>query len=216
MVTIVSVRVHVLGADPTMAPHTPAITESAKAALARITKLLPVSDVDVVVARNPFAVIPELGIGGNSPSAHLVQIAVDPAHERFRDALDIHLSRTLAHELHHCARWLGPGYGSTLGEALVSEGLADHFDLEAHPGARPYHWTQALDAHALNEVWNIAKSHLWEADYDHTHWFFNTSEAGPPFHAGYALGFQLVQEYLNTNPGRRPSELAAVSAHQIL
>src|SRR5690625_1970846 len=110
------------------------------AALERIERHLPLGHIDVVVERNPFAVIPELGVGGFSPSGHLVHVSLDPAHARFGEALEQHLPRTLAHELHHCARWRGPGYGRTLGEALVSEGLADHFDLEVHPGAEPYHW----------------------------------------------------------------------------
>ncbi|MES0476805.1 MULTISPECIES: DUF2268 domain-containing putative Zn-dependent protease [Citrobacter freundii complex] len=41
--------------------------------------------------------------------------------------------------LHHAARWQGPGYGSTLGEALVSKGLADHFSLELF-GGEPELW----------------------------------------------------------------------------
>ena len=28
------------------------------------------------------------------------------------------IERMFAHELHHAARWNGPGYGSTLGEAF--------------------------------------------------------------------------------------------------
>jgi len=113
------------------------------AALVRIAHHLPVTAEDVVITHNPLATIPELGIGGLSPNGYLVQPSVDPAHPDFWKALQVHLSRTLAHELHHCARWRDPGYGSSLGETLVSEGLADRFDLEVHPGAPPYHWANA-------------------------------------------------------------------------
>nr|WP_274517589.1 DUF2268 domain-containing putative Zn-dependent protease [Pseudomonas sp. GM18] len=37
------------------------------------------------------------------------------------------LHRQIVHEVHHCLRIAGPGYGWTLGEALVSEGLAGQF-----------------------------------------------------------------------------------------
>lgn len=70
---------------------------------------------------------------------------MDPAHPDVRETLQVHPSGTLAHELHHCARLRGPSYGSTLGEALESEGLAARFDLEVHPGAPPYHWAKELD-----------------------------------------------------------------------
>lgn len=212
----VSVRVHVLDADPALAPFRSALAAAAEAALERIRARLPVRDVDVVIQRDPFAVIPELGVGDSCPSAHLVRVSVDPEHAAFDEVLDGHLSRTLAHELHHCARWRGPGYGTSLGEALMSEGLADHFDLEVRPGARPYHWTQVLDGARLHETWKLARPRLWEPGYDHGFWFFNTGAEGPPFHAGYSLGFHLVRAFLASDPEQRPSGLATVPARRIL
>lgn len=53
-------------------------------------------------------------------------------------------------------------------------------------------------------------------DYDHAYWFFNTTEGGPLYHAGYVLGFHLVEAYLNANPDHRPSDLAAAPAQRIL
>lgn len=211
-----SISVHVLEADPALEPHASALAAAAGEALDRIGRRMPVSDVDVVIARNTAAVIPELGIGGFSPSAHLIYVSVDPEHAAFQQVIDVHLSRTLAHELHHCMRWRGPGYGNTLGEALVSEGLADHFDLEVHPASQPYHWTRALDADGLAATWQRARSVLWEEGYDHGYWFFNRADGGPPFHAGYALGFSLVRAYLRANPGLEPSGLAGTPAQQIL
>lgn len=212
----VSVRLHVLDADPSLAPHRRPITEAANAAVERIQRHLPIGDVDVVVQRNPFATIPELGVGGFCPSAHLVHVSLDPENPGFPGVLEEHLARTLAHELHHCARWRGPGYGRSLGEALVSEGLADHFDLQVHPGSQRYAWSRALDEAGLCEVWELAHPALWEVGYDHAYWFFNTSAEGPPYHAGYALGFRLVEAFLNANPGRSPSDLAPTPAELIL
>ena len=40
----------------------------------------------------------------------------------------------------------GPGYGITLAEALVTEGLADHFVAEAFPDTPPQPWDHALSA----------------------------------------------------------------------
>lgn len=140
-----SVRVHVLGTASGLAQYESRIYTAAGAAVTRISKHLRVGLVDVVVEENPHAVIPELGISGFSPSGRLVRVSMDPLHAGFPAVLNMHLARTLAHELHHCVRWRGPGYGSTLGEALVSEGLADHFDLQVHHGSAPYHWTQAMN-----------------------------------------------------------------------
>lgn len=209
-------KVHVLVADPALAAHAQRIEASTITAIERVSQLLPLNGVDIVIQHNPIATIPELGIGGFSPNGHLVHVAVDPAHADFPAVLDQHLSRTVAHELHHCARWRGPGYGRTLGESLVSEGLADHFDLQVHPGAKPYHWTQALHPVALQETLEEARATLWSTEYDHAYWFFNTATGGPPYHAGYALGFHLVRAYLLANPGSKPSDLAVAPAKEIL
>ncbi|MFD2813587.1 DUF2268 domain-containing putative Zn-dependent protease [Paracoccus aerius] len=42
--------------------------------------------------------------------------------------------RALVRQLAHLLRWNGPGYGRSLGEALVSEGLAGHFVLQVLGG----------------------------------------------------------------------------------
>lgn len=145
-----------------------------------------------------------------------MRIGIDPEHEGLADAIDAHLPRILAHEFHHCARWRGPGYGRTLAEALVSEGLADHFDLEVHAGAQPYHWSVAVDGPELEAVWRLAGPQLWEPGYEHAFWFFNQNAGSIPFHAGYALGFRLVGSYLEANPSLRPSQLANISAEAVL
>ncbi|WP_309228112.1 DUF2268 domain-containing putative Zn-dependent protease [Kosakonia sp. S42] len=57
-------------------------------------------------------------------------MTVDPENNAFckNDAYSI--ERMFAHELHHAARWSGPGYGFYLGEPLVSEELAGHFAIQ--------------------------------------------------------------------------------------
>ncbi len=60
----------------------------------------------------------------------VVYVTMDPEHPSLRANAAQSLERMLAHELHHCARWDGPGYG----EALVSEGLAGHFEQEVFGG----------------------------------------------------------------------------------
>lgn len=65
-----------------------------------------------------------------APEPGLIFLTVDPASDIFRANQEASLERMFAHELHHAARWAGPGYGSSLGEALVSEGLAGAFAQE--------------------------------------------------------------------------------------
>jgi uncharacterized protein YjaZ len=48
---------------------------------------------------------------------------------------------------------------------------------------------------------------LWnEPSYDHNAWFFGTDPDIPRW-AGYAIGFELVKNYLSKHPGTLPSTL---------
>ncbi|RMG28790.1 MAG: hypothetical protein D6730_05025, partial [Bacteroidetes bacterium] len=56
------------------------------------------------------------------------------------------------------------------------------------------HWTERA-----SEAWN-------ERPYDHNKWFFGAGGEVPRW-AGYAIGFELVKNYLAAHPSRKPSTL---------
>lgn len=56
------------------------------------------SVVDVIVADAPYSVIPELGVGGYAPSAHVVYISLDLGHK----ILEEDIFSGILHELHLC------------------------------------------------------------------------------------------------------------------
>ncbi|WP_411911731.1 DUF2268 domain-containing putative Zn-dependent protease [Rhodovulum sulfidophilum] len=84
------------------------------------------------------------------------------------------LERTIVHELHHALRWRGPGYGRTLGEALVTEGLAGHFAQQLY-GGPPEKWESSLDAEGLAQAESDAAAAWDDEAYDHAAWFFGTA-----------------------------------------
>lgn len=169
--------------------------------------LMPLQALDVVVQTGK-RIIPEKGHLGYAPKPGVVFITVDPDNPALKANVDGSLERMFAHELHHAARWDGPGYGSSLGEALVSEGLAGHFVLELFGGpSEP--WEQLPDsdigAHAA------LAAQKWEStDYNHEAWFFGRGEL--PRWLGYSLGFRLVERFLSEHPGSRASKLAVAQA----
>ncbi|MBI2411405.1 MAG: hypothetical protein HYV32_05945 [Candidatus Kerfeldbacteria bacterium] len=94
----------------------------------KVQKLLAIDNVDILVME---ALYPEPlknmgGIGGYSPSAHFVQITIDPDHKDVKKNLHTVLSQTIAHELCHVKRWEAGVMGKTLADNIVSEGLADY------------------------------------------------------------------------------------------
>lgn len=168
---------------------------------------MPLPSLDVIVKAGVH-VIPEKGHLGYCPEPGVVYITVDPANPAFCANANQSLERMFAHELHHAARWNGPGYGFSLGEVLVSEGLAGHFAIQLF-GGQPEPW-ECLDSHEMN-LYKARASREWQnTDYNHNVWFFGAGDL--PRWLGYSLGFDLVARYLSAHPEHRASTLTDASA----
>lgn len=168
----------------------------------RASALLPLRDVDVVVKVSK-RVVPEKGHVGYAPEAGLIYVTVDPGHPALCLNADQSLERMLAHELHHCCRWDGPGYGNILGAAVISEGLAGHFAQEAF-GGQPEPW-ECLPANALRPHVAKAQDEWANTGYGHDVWFFGAGAL--PRWLGYSLGYQVVAQYLTAHRHVRASGL---------
>lgn len=204
-----NVRLHILNALGEFDLVFKHIEDEFAKCLRRISDTLSISDVDVVLYNNPKGVIPEVGIGGYSPNGHLVFVYLDSRFPTLKRIIQEQLKRTLAHELHHCIRWRNPGYGKTLLEALVSEGLADHFDREVNGGS-PQPWCTALHGEEVATFFKRAQREYHAKGYHHREWFFGTGSI--PRWAGYALGYQLIATYLKEHPDQTAASLVSTPA----
>jgi uncharacterized protein YjaZ len=106
----------------------------------------------------------------------------------------------------------GPGYGRTLGQALVSEGLAGHFTrLLLHNPPEP--WECAVTDDALEAHWpdkeTLAKP------YNHAEWFFGVGGQRPRW-LGYTLGYRIVADWLAVTPEVDGDLLVNVAAETVL
>lgn len=165
-------------------------------AVAKVSERADLPRFDLVV-RAGSDVIPDWGVAGHTPAAGVVYLTVNP--ERFDAALTL---RTLVRQLHHLIRWDGPGYGKSLGEVLVSEGLAGHFVLQVL-GGKPDPWDTTTLATGLARK---AMNEWARPDYDHARWFLGKGDIRK--WAGYSLGHKLVAEHLAQNPGEDAVTLA--------
>jgi hypothetical protein len=170
----------------------------------------------VLVVYNPKGVIPETGEGGiAAPSTGRVTISLDPDHKRFVSALTRWVPLTIAHELHHSTRILnGPGYGETLMEAIVTEGLAQVFTEEVAPDAPATPWSRALNEQKVGRMWPQAREESSGGSYDHAAWFFGSQEL--PRWAGYSIGYRLIRSYLQDHPAETAASLVDSPARAIL
>jgi hypothetical protein len=215
-------RLHFLEAKGSLEPWRSALTAETEQIYRRIEDALApdiaMPPVDILIQRLPDLVIPELGFGGSCFRSGCITVTLDPDNANYESSLAAgELSRTLTHELHHSLRHDGAGYGWTLGEAIVSEGLADHFDREINGGEGRI-WNHALGRDRWAPVLAKAEGELESQHYDHGSWFFGTSrdpDAAPRW-AGYTIGYHLVSSYIDGAPETRPSRLIDVSAKDII
>ena len=140
-----SIHTHVLTASNEITPYVAELKLVAESATMAVRKLLPIKDVDILFYDNPRATIEEIGgIGGFTPNAHCIFISLNPRHPHFKQALKNELFFVLTHEFHHTIRWQKPVEGDTLLEALVFEGLADHFAMQVTGRQKPSVYSRAL------------------------------------------------------------------------
>ena len=121
--------------------------------------------------------MPEIGVGAiPDPGTGEAYLTIDD-HSKigFRKSLATWLPASLARVLFLSSRIrTGPGYGVTLGEALVSEGLSDHFVAQAFPQTPPQPWDhRRMTARQEAGLWKRARRDLAiPGAYDHPLWFF--------------------------------------------
>jgi uncharacterized protein YjaZ len=170
----------------------------------RVQSLLPIDKVDIVVQAGE-RVIPELGMTGYSHDAHTVFLTINPSSENLLSNFEGEFLAMLGHELHHCMRYRGPGYGNTLRESLVSEGLACVFETELRSGTPPFYCTN-VSTELLGPLMNQMAGELDLSPYDHSGWFFGSVERGIPRYAGYCVGYAAVARYVK-DTGKSAAEL---------
>jgi hypothetical protein len=196
-----------------LAPWRAQILSEIEATREAVTKLVPAPALSVELRHAPGRVIPEIGLVGYAPGATRFSLTFDSTNPHFAPSLaDGTLRRQVAHEVHHCLRHAGPGYGQSLGEALVSEGLAGQF-VNRLFGTPPEPWERAV---ASREAWRFlpdAKA-LALPLYDHSAWFFGTGSY--PRWLGYTLGYLLAGRWRAVNPEASGERLVNVTAAEVL
>jgi hypothetical protein len=197
-----------------LAPWRAQILSEIEATREAVGKLLPAPPLSVEIRHAPGRVIPEIGMVGHCSGATHFSLSFDPANARFVPSLaDGTLRRQVAHEVHHCLRNAGPGYGRSLGEALVSEGLAGQFVNRLY-GTPPELWEKAVEPKV---AWRFLPddAELESTFYEHNAWFFGAVGRYPRW-LGYTLGFLLARRWRTVNPDADGPRLVNVTAAEVI
>lgn len=204
-----AVEYHLLNARKILKePEQQSVLETLKKSVSAVEVFLGEQDIDLVIRSIRGACSEEMPVSGYAPDAHTTYITLDANYANYMDVnWQGHLAKSVAHEFHHNKRWGIVGYGETLGEALVSEGLAQAFEVEMGHKVSPY--SINLTKEELFEASERArKVILSEEGYSHANWFFGTEkiqDAKEDFKrwTGYSLGFSIVSKWLLDNEESR-------------
>lgn len=183
-----STRLHFLDARGRLGLNRPWLTRTVNDAMLRIRAMADPGDIDIAF-RADTNVPAETGQAGQCVGAGQIVVAVDPANPQLTRNRDGGLQRTVAQECGLSIRRDGPGYGTTLGEIMASEGLALHFEAcafgrqtDEDPALAPM-----IDA-ALREA-----ARCWDTRvFDHEAWFGGAKGGA----IGHAAGYRLVRSAL--------------------
>lgn len=210
-----SVNIFVLTAGGRLEKYKDRITKAARESIKIIKKKIPIPNIDIVFYDNPENVIPHLGIGAFTNNINLVLVPLNSSFKNFEKTISEEMLRILAHELHHCARMKAVGYGKTLFETMVSEGLADHFELQV-TNKKPQAWDTILTAKQFSNMKKKAQKEFNNKKYNHAEWFLGSKSRKIPKWTGYTIGFNIVGKYLKKHPDRKPSQLFAAKAEEFV
>jgi hypothetical protein len=187
-------------------------------ALQRIEGELHGSPTSIVVQAGSVWTIPDVGIGGKTSRGTGDVIVTMDARSPLpaQQLLTVWLPLALAHELHHSKRVIdGPGYGSTLLDAMITEGSAEAFVRATYRDAPAIPWVQPLTGKEQVDVWRQAKNVLSAADDIDMHQKWFVGGGSLPRWPGYRVGYDIARGYLLRHPRATAAQLATLAADRI-
>lgn len=192
------------------------LEETIKVHATKASRLLGISYVNITVYPNPNFVVLETGEGGYAVSGDWFQIYIDPTRpeKELVKIINKNIPLTIYHELNHVARWNKTGYGSTLPEAIISEGLASVFVAENWNKANsPWIKYSQEEIDKLIQIYQKRDKNS-DGKYNHDDWFYGTGDL--PKWAGYKLGFRIVKLVRENNPEIDWDKLINMTAEEII
>ncbi|MEO1575992.1 MAG: DUF2268 domain-containing putative Zn-dependent protease [Pseudomonadota bacterium] len=158
---------------------------------------LPVEQSKFTVRSDASRTVPGYGIAGFALDINDIEIVVDPLFPGLEQALRERLPYVVAHELHHIVRLRDPGIYQTLFDALIFEGMADHYARDL-TGAGLAPWSDAFPE-ADTDQYLVRAEPLFDSGFDFQAWFFGQGTDLPVW-TGYTLGYRILRDYYDARP----------------
>lgn len=169
--------------------------------------------IDILIERGNENVTPETGMRTDIARPNLATLVFDPYNDNFSNTLTNGLvARQMVNTSHRAMRAAGPGYGFTLGGAMVSEGLAAQF-VRLVCNSAPEPWDTAVSDGMLSSMWPDQRG-MMNTKFDHGEWFSGTGDK--PRWLGYTMGTKIVENWLLSGVDLTPERLISVPAPKVL
>ena len=155
--------------------------------------ILKIPLVNVTIYPNSNFTIPETGEGGYAISRDWFHVYVDATKKgsELNGIIKEIIPGTIYHEMNHVARWQRIGFGSTLLEVIVTEGLATVFAKEQwKSGKDPWSNYSKKEITNLLDIFKQRKKNN-DATYNHEEWFYGAGKL--PRFLGYKIGSYIVK-----------------------
>lgn len=211
------------GLDDLAAADRDGIMTALEGARGRASARLELSDGQITVIGAPHLVMPERGMGSRTLDRHAALIALDPGSATLRaPERELSLGALLSYALYRLARarhpasgWTpGRGFCATLGKALLSEGLALHFEEEMGFPRPPQ--AVAVERDPLWDLGTRAMAAFDDPHIDGDAWFHGRpADRSFPPHSGASLGYALVRAWLLLSE-TLPSEELGLESNEVL
>ncbi len=176
--------------------------------LDKTSEVLDIAEIDYVIKNDSERTIESIGVCGNAYEKNQVTLYIDKNFSGFPESIKKALQATVVHETHHVMRERAGTYGATLLDAMVAEGLADHFSEEVMNNKNMWH--NKVYANVPDMI-DRSKKELDSDSFDYAAWFFGSKEKGIPRYTGYAMGYRIVGRYLHSKNETAGGSVATLS-----
>ncbi len=189
------------------------ITEQVEDAYIAMKSFVQPTSMDILIEKGNGNVTPETGMRTDVIRPNLAKLVFDNYNENFSKTLTSSLiKRQMINTSHRAMRAAGPGYGFTLGGAMVSEGLAAQF-VRLVCNSSPEPWDRAVSDKILSNMWPDQSS-MMDTKFDHSEWFNGTGSK--PRWLGYTIGSKIVETWLLSTENITLDRLISVPAPKVL
>ena len=190
-----AVILSILNATGKLSRYTPLIENKIQYSLGRIRDYFAIDCIDITVTPYHKGDESPSGIGGYSLSPYRVELLLDCDREDLDRIIESDLLAVLAHEIHHSIR-ISRGISSeTLGQQIITEGMACHFEVVVTGGRMPSLFDNLKDCEWLALLEQI-KPLLNKKNQSVNKYFLGSDPDDFPKYAGYWIGFNLIYRYL--------------------